>query len=309
MGRYDHGDHPLLEYIMLPDRFLVAGLDALARSHPTPDSEPGFGNGHRAAAMLSAYFMLKDGLTEDQAEAPIQALAEHWTKWPVFAPMPLEPEAPHELDRLLSALSRAFGTDQAHGVIFPSLALRAFRQRPDLITRSRIDGLIRIAEAYTPKVPFADAPPAQPFAPGDFANQVLAGFVSSTQAYRGFFQGGPFHLLTFGQAVQDLHAMGYVDLTRRAEVGFRAMLANSLLGASGPNPGLAFPVKDPTPQSVRPDQAPFWLPLPSLWGPGFAEGLGHVIKYAYAFISLCQRATDADGLARAREQYYLSAWG
>ncbi len=292
---------------MLPEHYLVAGLDALARSHPTPASEPGFGDGHRGAALLSAYFILKDDLIEAQAEAPMRALADHFTKLPVFAPLPPEPSAPRELDRLLSALARSFGTDQAHGVIFPSLALRALHQRPDLITRSRIDGLLRIAEAYTLEEPSSDPLPDRPFAAGAFADQVLAGFVASTQAFRGFFQGGPFHILTFGQAVQDLNALGYIDLARRAETGFRVMLANCLLGPSGPKPGLAFPVTDPSPQSVRPDQAAFWQPLP--WGPEFAKGLGHIIKYAYAFNALSRHATDADGLARARAQYYLSAWG
>jgi hypothetical protein len=292
---------------MLPERYLIAGLDALVRSHPTPEAEPGFGNGHRAASMISAYFLFKDGLTEAEAEAPIRALADHWLAWPIFAPMPQEPAAPGELERLLSALSRSCGGDAAHGVIFPSLALRAFSERPDLITRSRIDGLMHIAEAYTLKEPLAEPLPARPFPVGAFADQVLAGFVASTVAYRGVFQGGPFHVLTFGQAVQDLQALGHVDLARRAEVGFRACLANYLLGPKGPNPALAFPVTDPQPQSVRPDQARFWLSL--TWGAEFAQGLGHVIKYAYAFNALCRRATDSDGVARAREQYYLSAWG
>ena len=56
---------------VLPEHYLIAGLDALARSHPTPTAESGFADGHRAAAMLSAYFMVNDGLVEARAEAPI----------------------------------------------------------------------------------------------------------------------------------------------------------------------------------------------------------------------------------------------
>jgi hypothetical protein len=166
---------------------------------------------------------------------------------------------------------------------------------------------VRIAEAYRITRPFADPQTELPFNAGSFADEVLAGFAAAAQAYRGCFQGYSFHLLTFGQAVHDLHALGYVDLARRAELGFRAYLAQCLLGPRGPNHHMAFPVKDPPAQMIRPDQAAFWLPL--TWGPEFAKGLGHILKYAYAFITLGQQATDAEGLARARELYYLSAWG
>ncbi len=292
---------------MPPDSYLCAGLDALARSHPTATAESGFGNGHRAAALLSTYFLFQDGLVEPQAEAPIRALADHWTRLPLFAPRDPEPPAPEDLGRLVLALGRACGTDQAHGVIFPSLALRAFRQRPDLITRTRIDGLMHMAEAYIPAKAFAQPQSGQRFDPGAFADEVLAGFVGSAKAYGGRFQGYSFHVLTFGQAILDLRAAGCTDLAIRAEPGFRRYLADCQLGPQGPNHHMAFPVTDPSPQMIRPEQAGFWLSLSS--GPEFAEGLGHILKYAYAFTALGRLATDAEGLARARELYYLSAWG
>jgi hypothetical protein len=297
---------------MLPEHYLTAGLDALARSHLTPESNKAFGDGHRGAAMLSALFMVEDGLIDARAEAPIRYLADHWLSWPVFAPMAPEPAAPQELDRLLAALARSMVTYQSHGVIFPSLALRAFRQRPDLITHSRIEGLLRIAEAYTPTEPSAEPLPAdiapRPYAAGPFADEVLAGFVVSTRAYRGFFQGYSGHILTHGQAIHDLHACGYGSLARKAEPGFRAYMADCALGLKGPNNVLNFAVTESPTTSIRPDQPDFWLSL--TWdGADFAKGLGHILKYAYAFTTLSRHATDAAGLARAREMYFVTAWG
>jgi hypothetical protein len=293
---------------MLPTHHLVAGLDALSRSYAPPASkDAGFGDGHRGAAMLAGYYMFKDGLAEAPAEAPIRALVEHFSKLPLAAPLPPEASSPRELDRLLAALARAFGTNEAHGVIFPTFALRVFRERPDLITRTRIDGLVRMAEAYTPAEPLDITPLDRPFAAGAWADLALETFVGSAQAYRGRFQGYTGHVLTFAQAVHDLHALGYEDLARRAEMGCRAHFANCLLGPSGPNHQLAFAVKEPQPQPVRPDLSRFWQDNPH--GPGFAQGLGHVIKYAYAFNALSRVATSAEILARARELYFLVAWG
>jgi len=293
---------------MLPEHYLTAGLDALARSHPTPDAGKGFGDGHRGAAMLSAWFMFEDGLIDARAEAPIRKLADHWLGWPLFAPMPPEPAAPHELDRLLAALSRSMVTYQSHGVIFPSLALRAFKQRPDLITPSRIAGILRIAEAYTPTEPPAEPLPPPPYAAGPFADEVLAGFVVSATAYRGFFQGYSGHILTHGQAIHDLHACGHGNLARKAEPAFRAYIADCALGLKGPNNVLNFAVAESPTKSIRPDHADLWLSL--TWsGADFAKGLGHILKYAYAFTSLSRHATDAAGLARAREMYFVTAWG
>jgi hypothetical protein len=293
---------------MLPDQHLVAGLDALARSYGPPASkDDGFGNGHRGAAMLAGCFMIKEGLAEPEVEAPIRTLVEYFSRIPVAAPMEPEAAAPRELDRLLSALARALGTSESHGAIFPAFALRVFRERPDLITPTRIDGLVRLAEAYTHPEPVEVPASDRPFDAGAWANQALEAFSGSAQAYRGRFQGYTGHILTFAQAVQDLHELGYRDLARRAEVGCRVHFANCQLGPSGPNNQLIFPVKEATPQPIRPDLAPFWLDC--RFSPDSAKGLGHIIKYAYAFLALCRRATDPALIARARELYFLVAWG
>lgn len=292
---------------MLPDRYLIAGLDAISRAYDAPTPDEGFGNGHRGAAVVAAYYMFKDGLAEAQAEAPIQAMVDYYLQLPLFAPMAPEPAAPLETDRLLSALLRAFGTDQAHGVIFTSLAMRAFSQRPDLITHSRIEGLLRMIAAYTPKEPPDEPLHDQPYAADLFANHVLGAFAASAHLHEGFFQGCSGHILTFAQAVHDLYALGHIDLARKAEMGCRAHCTKCLLGPSRPDTHMVFPVQDPQPQLVRPGQAGFWLSYKA--GPEFAKGLGHIIKYAYAFNALSQRATDSDTLARARKYYYLAAWG
>jgi hypothetical protein len=293
---------------MLPDQHLVAGLDALVRSYVPPASkDDGFGNGHRGAAMLSGMYLIREGLVEPGAEATIGGLVEHFSRIPVCAPMTPEAPAPQELERLLSALTRSLGTSESHGTIFPAFALRVFRERPDLITRTRIDGLVRMAEAYAPADPLADPPADRPFDAGRWADQSLQAFVASAEAYRGRFQGYTGHVLTFAQAVQDLHDLGYHDLTRRAAMGCRQHFANCRLGPTGPNHQMAFEVKEPSPQPIRPDLAPFWQGYPVR--PDSAKGLGHIIKYAYAFISLCRRATDPGIVARARELYFLVAWG
>ncbi len=47
---------------MLPQRYLIAGLDALARAYLTgPATHESFANAHLGAALLSSWFMLQDG--------------------------------------------------------------------------------------------------------------------------------------------------------------------------------------------------------------------------------------------------------
>jgi hypothetical protein len=293
---------------MLPAPLVIAGLDGLARSYAPPaTTDAGFGNGHRSAALLAGLYLIEEGLAEPQAAAPIRTLVEHLSRIPACAPLEPEPSAPHELDRLLTALARSLGTSESHGAIFPTFALRVFRERPDLITRTRVEGLLRMAEAYAPTEPPPTPPADPPFVAGRWADEALEAFVGSAQAYRGRFQGYTGHVLTYAQAVLDLHDLGYRDLARLAEMGCRQHVAKCLLGPTGPYSQLAFPVTEPTPQLIRPDLSPFWLAHPS--APNFAQGLGHVIKYAYAFTCLCRRATDPGSIARARELYFLVAWG
>jgi hypothetical protein len=288
---------------MLPDRYLESGADALARSFATPAwTWDQFMDGHRGACMLAGYFLLADGLVEEAAAAPIQGLLDQeWGARPLFAPLPAEPAEPGGLERLLAGLrlSMADGGHVGHNVIYPTFALRAFQRRPELITRTRVDGLLVMAKAYTREQP-ATYPEAPPFAAAGFSAWVLESYLACLELHRGHGQGVTGHLLTYGQAVQDLHVLGHVALARIAERGFRDYVATALKGPSGD--GASRPRKDPEPTPVRPERASYWTRHPA----GILEStFGHYYKYAYALLHHARTAGDAALGARALAPYYL----
>jgi hypothetical protein len=284
---------------MLPQPYLVAGLDALSRAFTKPVwSWDEFMNGHRGAGMTASYLLLHDRLVEPHSAEPIKDMLDReWTSRPLYAPLPAEAPAPAQLERLLQALDGSFGTARhiGHDVIDPTFALRAFRLLPETITAGRIDGLCTMAQVYTR----TDALPAageHRFDPAAYSTWVLESFLECI--HRSATPGGSGHLLTFGYAVIDLHLLGYAELCRKAEVGHRALVAQLMDKPADP------------PQQVY--AKPAWLQHdPHLAGhwreqphDTLEQSNGHAPKYAYAFNGLCALAGPGALVSRAREHYF-----
>jgi hypothetical protein len=284
---------------MPAERYLIAGLDAIARAYgPGANVGDGFAVGHLGASLLSGWFMIQDGTVDAEVDDVIRPQVDRaWMGSPPFAARPEEPAAPEELGRLLSALSPAVGTSDhaGHQVIFSSLALRAFRTLPATLTRSRIDGLCHLAAAYVPPrqpdIGDGEAPPE----PAALARDALVGFADAVKSYQGFGQGYSGHVLTFGCAVLDLLALGHVGVGRRALSGYRDYLATCRLGPGGPFTTSARPPHAPS--IMHPEHLGYWR---SHAVDHAVQGLGHFTKYTYAFLRLERLVSDAGVRERAR---------
>jgi len=287
------------------DHLMNTGLDALSRSFVTPEvTFEQFMHGHVGASILAASFLLTDGLVEASAGTAILAMHEReYATSPLCRPMPPALSAPAALNRFLALLPRAF-TDSCHvghNVIYPTFALRAFHRNPELVTEERIDGICRIAEAFLPKERHV-FPEPDPFEARAFSAWVLAAFLECVERYRGHGQGHAGHILTYGQSVQDLHALGHPDLARIAEAGFRDYVAVSLRGPEGWGPSAAR--VDPQPRALDPRQTRYWQDRATSTENAYFV---HDTKYAYALIHHCRQAQDEALEARALAVYHLVA--
>jgi hypothetical protein len=286
---------------VLSQRHLLTGLDGMARAFSsTTWTNWQMNFGHRSAGMICACYLVREGRCEREAEPHLERLmAREWAGMPLFAPLPEQSPTPRDLERLLAALAQHFGTHRhiGHDVIYQSLALRVLREHPETITPNRIQGLLRMAEAYgatgAPESPPSDGR----HDPQAFSAWILDAFIRSTDVQLLMGHG---HLLTFAHAVLDLYALGYTDVARRAEGGLRRFAENCLQ----PNPGIPS-VKRPTAlYQWQPESRDYWTHLPE----GVLErDTGHVIKYAYAFTGFCRLARDPALVSKARECYRLIA--
>jgi hypothetical protein len=298
---------------MLPDAYLIAGLDAMCRTYRSiPNAWGGFVDGHLAAGMLSAYFLAQEHLVEPGAIPAIRhALDTQWMGRELFQPLPQEAAVPHELDRLVAATWDCVGTisDDPHAVIFPAFALKALRHLPSSITRSRIDALCRVASLYAaahamtvkpwtgkdgepiPNLPSGPAialPPSSTYRVDRFCDSVLDA-LSSVSRYHA--DG---HIWTYGCAVLDLYELGYTELARKAEAGYRHFLLKFQVGlGSAPRDTR----KDPPQRLCHPEGSSYWESLP----PGhLQDSWGHSVKYPYAYLQCMRRSRD-EAIRRSSE--------
>jgi hypothetical protein len=90
-------------------------------------------------------------------------------------------------------------------------------------------------------------------------------------------------MLTFGQALVELAAMGDVEWAESCRPAFRKYVTVTRLG---PEPG-AQPRPDHEPTDLRPVDAAYWE------GRGADSlGIGHVFKYPYSYYALLRRAGE-----------------
>jgi len=299
---------------MMPDRYLISGLDAVCRAYrdnaPTPQYHipEGFVDGHRGAGMIASYFLFKDGLVDPAATPALQAMLDReWMDRPLFAASPAEAPAGAGLEPLLRLLAEVFGraNGDPHHLIFPTLALRCFRLHPGLITPYRIEGLRQMITLNLPAqltLERLEIPADQPaFDASRFSEFVLAAFIRAVSFWPKFEQSYCGHILTWGSAVQDLYVLGYTDLAGKAELSYRHYLRRCLMDDHDRFGDGKLRAEYPA-HALMPDQAGFWHDRP----PGNLEGTwAHLPKYAWSFLTLCRQAEDADLVARARNLYYL----
>ena len=271
-----------------PERRLVLlGLNALARAH----SLDYFADGHRGAAMVAAHLLCVDNDLDEQATSRIVELVDlNWAASPLCQSFPDVESEPARIEQIGVALAEGGEVlrQVGHNAIFAMLAIKAFRLLPSAATPQRIAGVCTLIRSFKP---WRDVEPEQNVDPPPFADSAAASrFIlreasAAIDRFVGFGQGFAGHMLTFGQTLVELAAMGYVKWAESCRTAFRKYVTVARLGP-GPD---AKRIPDHQPSELRSASAVYWRKRGDR-----AVDIGHVFKYPYSFYDLLRRADDPE---------------
>jgi hypothetical protein len=135
--------------------------------------------------------------------------------------------------------------------------------------------------------PFSDSRAASRF--------VLQEALAAIDRFVGYGQGFAGHMLTFGQALVELAAMGEGELAETCRTAFRKYVT---VTRRGPEPD-ARRIADHKPSSLRPREATYWERRGDK-----AVDMGHVFKYPYSYYDLLRRANDEELTQTFEEKAY-----
>ncbi len=275
-------------------RLVLLGLNALARAHEMNY----FSDGHRGAAMVSAYLLCVDNNLGDRARARIVELFDlNWASSKLCQPFPEADPDPQGIKKIGTALAEGGEVlrQVGHNAIFAMLAIKAFRMMPEAATPQRVDGVCALIRSFTP---WRDIKPDADVDPPPFTDEAAASrfILKETSAaidrFVGFGQGFAGHMLTFGQSLVELAAMGDVEWAESCRTAFRKYVTVTRLGPDADSRR----IPDHKPSKLRPTDAEYWEKRGDK-----AVGIGHVFKYPYGYYDLVRRAADAD-LTRSLDQ-------
>jgi hypothetical protein len=282
-----HGSRP-------GESLLLLGLNALSRAHEFDY----FVDGHRGAAMVAAHLLCVDNDLEPDTRSRIAGLVRrNWASTPLCRAFPDTPADPARIDEIGFALLEGAETlrQVGHNAIFAMLAIKGLRMMPQAATSERVQGVCRMIRSFTPWRDVAANPDVTPppFSDAAAASRFMLREASdAVDRFVGFGQGYAGHMLTFGQALVELAAMGDVDWAESCRLAFRKYVTVTRLG-----PGPDSERRPEHEQSdLRPTDAAYWEERPD-----DAVGIGHVFKYPYSYYDLLRRAGDAE-LALALDQ-------
>ena len=278
-------------------RLVVLGMNALARA---PEMSY-FSDGHRGAAMISAHLMCVDNKFDDAASDRIAELFDlNWANSKLCSPFPEGDPVSDATERVGKALAENSGVlrQVGHDAIFAMHALKGFRLLPQLATQERVDGVCRLIRSFTPwrdeKADAAVQPPS--FSDSKAASRfILREASDSIDRFVGFGQGFAGHMLTFGQSLVEMAAMGDEEWAESCRTAFRKYVT---VTRQGPRPGDR-KIKDHKFSKLRPDDTQYWKNRGQK-----TLGLGHVFKYPYAYYDLIRRA-EAPEIER---EFESKAW-
>ncbi|WJQ82008.1 hypothetical protein [Brevibacillus brevis] len=133
----------------LLDSYLELGITGMARA-----AVAGWFDGHYGAALLAGYFMDREHDLPEHVKEGIERTCETFRKqkpeW--FVPLDQDEQAdPSLLQHVINDLQQNVKQlrTSGHGLALGVLALKALRERPDMITPTVVDGLVRILQATT----------------------------------------------------------------------------------------------------------------------------------------------------------------
>jgi hypothetical protein len=271
-------------------RLVRLGINALARS---PEMNY-FADGHRGAAMISAHLMGKDNQLDDQATHRMAELFDlNWAKTKLCQPFPEGDPVDHAIDFVGEALAEGRGVlrEVGHDAIFAMHAIKAFTLLPETATRERVQGVRELIKKIKPwrDIKPDDSVQPPPFSDSQAASRYILNEASDAiDRFIGFGQGFAGHMLTFGQSLVELAAMGYEEWAESCRTAFCKYVTVTRLG---PQPDDR-KIKEHTVTPLRPTDTQYWEKRGDK-----SLGLGHVFKYPYAYYDLLARA-EAPELAK-----------
>jgi len=266
-------------------RLLLLGLNGLSRSHELNY----FTDGHRGASMVAAHLMCEDNELEQSARTRIEELFDlNWASSKLCKPFPDTQPDPAQIKKIGVALMEGGDVlrQVGHNAIFAMLAIKGFRMMPAAATPERIEGVCKLIRSFTP---WRDVKPDQDVDPPPFQDSAAASkFIlreasDAVDRFVGFGQGFAGHMLTFGQALVELAAMGDDDWADSCRTAFRKYVTVTRQGPQPDDKRFA----DHKPSKLRPNEASYWEKRGDR-----AVGIGHVFKYPYSYYDLLKRAND-----------------
>jgi len=278
-------------------RLVLLGINALARA---PEMNY-FADGHRGASMVSAHLMCVDNDFDDAAANRIVELFDlNWAPSKLCQPFPEGDPVRDAAERVGKTLAEGGGVlrEVGHDAIFAMLAIKAFRMLPGSATQERVDGVCNLIRAFKP---WRDVEPDESIKPPLFSNEkaasrfILKEASDSIDRFKGFGQGFAGHMLTFGQALVELAAMGDVEWAESCRTAFRKYVTVTRLG---PQPDDR-KIKDHGFSKLRPNETEYWQKRGEK-----TLGIGHVFKYPYAYYELLAKAKDPE----LEKEFEAKAW-
>ena len=267
------------------ERLPLLGLNALARAHELDY----FVDGHRGASLVAAHLLCVNNSLDARAGSRIAELFRlNWASTPLCNPFPEADAEPARVAEIGAALAEGGATlrQVGHNAIFAMLAIKALRMLPRAATAQRVEGICRLIRSFTP---WQDVEPDADVNPPAFADAAAASRFVLREAYDavgrfvGFGQGFAGHMLTFGQALIELAAMGDVEWAESCRPAFSKYVT---VTRRGPEPD-AKPRPDHPPSDLRPTDVAYWE------GRGDnSVDIGHVFKYPYSYYGLLRHAGD-----------------
>lgn len=280
-------------------RLVLLGLNGLARS---PDLNY-FSDGHKGASFVAAHLLcVENNLDATTMNRIVELFDLNWSSTKLCQPFPESEADIEQIDKIGDALVEGGEVlrQVGHNAIFAMLAIRAFRLLPSAATPERIDGVCRLIRSFTPwrdvkPDPKVDPPP---FKESEAASRfILKEALASIDRFIGYGQGFAGHMLTFGQALVELAAMGDVELAESCRTAFRKYVT---VTRQGPGPDDRR-IADHKPSELRPKDTKYWDQRSDK-----TLGIGHVFKYPYSYYDLLRRANDPElKLAWDEKAYHL----
>ena len=266
-------------------RLVRLGINALARA---PEMNY-FTDGHRGAAMISAQLMCVNNDLDDAAAGRIVELFDrNWAPSKLCEPFPDRDPVKDATERVGKALAEGGNVlrEVGHNAIFAMHAIKAFRMLPDTATPERVNGVCQLIRSIKP---WRDIKPDEGIQPPPFKNAsaasrfILKEASEAIDRFKGFGQGFAGHMLTFGQSLVELAAIGDEDWAESCRTAFCKYVTVTRMG---PQPGDP-KIKDHRFNQLRPKDTEYWQKRGEK-----TLGIGHVFKYPYAYYDLLARAQD-----------------